>query len=145
MSIDEILDLWEKDCVIDETNIGHSSIYSSELHRKYLRFHTTENIILKKYKKDYQKLYKIKWQYYLGCLDQEEMDNRNWEPFGMKILKQDLSMYLDSDDELSDEKLKMEIQEEKVNILTKIIDSVNKRSFLINNYIEWKKFENGVS
>lgn len=145
MSIDEILQLWEVDAVIDETNIGKTSISSHTLHQKYLQIRTRENIILKKYKKKYSDLYKLKWSFYLGYLDEEEISARNWEPIGFKILKQDLHIFMDSDSELSELKIEVEIQEEKVYILDKIIDSINKRSFILNNYIEWKKFENGVS
>ena len=37
MSIDEILQLWEVDAVIDETNIGKTSISSHTLHQKYYK------------------------------------------------------------------------------------------------------------
>jgi len=54
-------------------------------------------------------------------------------------------MYLDGDEDVSQHLIKMEMQQEKVNLLDQIIKSINNRNFVFKNYIDWKKFENGVA
>jgi hypothetical protein len=78
-------------------------------------------------------------------MDKEELQKLNWEPFQYKILKQDISIYLEGDEELAESLLKYELQQDKVNILDQIIKSINSRNFTIKNHIDWKKFENGVN
>ena len=37
MKIDEILNLWKEDCVIDKTEIGDEAIKIAKLHHKYFQ------------------------------------------------------------------------------------------------------------
>lgn len=144
MTYDEILSLWEKDSVINISNVGKESLNIPLLHSRYLKIHGFENTVLKKLKSDYKKLYKIKWEYYHGNLDIQELKRRGWDQFQLKILKQDVSVYLDGDDDLSNSMLEIELQQEKVSTLNEIIKSISQRNFVIKNYIDWQKFENGV-
>jgi hypothetical protein len=145
MKVNDIIALWEEDSEIRADDIGNSSLLTLELHSKYLKIYLGEVAYLKKYKSEYKKLYKLKWSYYLGYMDKEELQKLNWEPFQYKILKQDISIYLEGDEELAESLLKYELQQDKVNILDQIIKSINSRNFTIKNHIDWKKFENGVN
>jgi hypothetical protein len=75
----------------------------------------------------------------------DQLKELNWEPFQYKILKSELPMYLDGDEDVSQHLIKMELQQEKVGVLDQIIKSINNRNFVFKNYIDWKKFENGVN
>ena len=52
--------------------------------------------------------------YYTGKLSLEELDELNWEPFELKILKTDLDKFLDADDELQELHLKVKYQQSVV-------------------------------
>lgn len=145
MKLEEILELWDADSEILAEDIGGESLRTTKLHSKYLKMYVNESAYLEKYTNDYKILYKKKWCYYRGTMTQEELLENNWEQFQIKILKQDVDIYLDGDEELNSLRLKKSIQNEKVKSLDQIIKMINIRNFSIKNHIEWKKFENGIN
>ena len=79
-----------------------------------------------------------------GVVSDEEMKDNGWEPQPLKILRQDMSTYMESDIDLSSLKTRMSIQETKTDMLESIIKSIVNRGFLIKNSIEWAKFQQGL-
>ena len=77
-------------------------------------------------------------------MSEEELESKGWEPFNLKILKQDLDKYLDGDSDLILVKQKITYQEEKVSYLESVLKSINNRNWEIKNAIEWRKFLNGT-
>jgi hypothetical protein len=75
----------------------------------------------------------------------EETKDRGWKlpPKGM-ILKSDIPMYLDSDQEIINQSLKIGYQQEKIELLDSIIKTVMNRNFIIRNAIDWQKFTMGA-
>ena len=55
---------------------------------------------IKKLEAEYKSLYKDKWEYYQGNLPDEDLKERGWDPFQLKVLKSDLSTYIDSDKDI---------------------------------------------
>jgi hypothetical protein len=145
MDIKQIRDMVEKDMPIDETCLDKESLNIPRLHNKYLNILQDEKLVLHKYKIDFFKLQKIKWEYYNGKLDEETLQEKGWEPFQLRILKQDLDLYMNSDDDLVAANSKVHLQEEKVNYLESIIKGLNNRQYHIRDAITWRKFINGVS
>ena len=135
----------EKDMPIDEACLDKESLNIPRLHNKYLNILQDEKLVLHKYKIDFFKLQKIKWEYYNGKLDEETLREKGWEPFQLRILKQDLDLYMNSDDDLVAANSKVHLQEEKVNYLESIIKGLNNRQYHIRDAITWRKFINGVS
>jgi hypothetical protein len=144
MTLEDIMNQWDIDCEINKDDISNESLNVPKLHNKYLRIHITEIAALKKYKIEYDKIMNFKWKYYNGLLTKEELIEYEIKPFQLKILKQDLPIYLNADEDLINTKLKMELQEEKVKFLENILKSIISRNFHIKNYIENQKFENGL-
>jgi hypothetical protein len=145
MDLKQIRDMVEKDMPIDETCLDKESLNIPRLHNKYLNILQDEKLVLHKYKIDFFKLQKIKWEYYNGKLDEETLREKGWEPFQLRILKQDLDLYMNSDDDLVAANSKVHLQEEKVNYLESIIKGLNNRQYHIRDAITWRKFINGVS
>lgn len=143
MNIDEILDAWQTDASMDPTEIGKESVKTAKLHHKYLQMLIEERLVMKKIKVKYRRLYKEKWEYYLGLMSQEQLNERGWEPMLLKVLKQDVSTYIEADEQVSELQLKMDYQEEKIEALESIIKTINNRGFQIKNYIDWEKFKTG--
>lgn len=144
MTLEEIMDEWDKDGLIKKDDISNESLQVPKLHGKYLRYFANESIILKKYKIDFDKVYKFKWQYYTGNMTREELSEYDLQPFQLKVLKQDLPIYLNADTEIVNTKLKVELQEEKIKILESILKSIATRSFNIRDHIESIKIDNGL-
>jgi hypothetical protein len=64
-------------------------------------------------------------------------------PSPTKILRQDLEMYLDADETLSKKKMLRTYQEEKVDLLEKILKSIERRGFAIKSAIDWERLVGG--
>ena len=86
---------------------------------------------------------KIKWLYYTGKMSMEELEEREWEPFALNILKQDLDKFIDSDDEIVVLSNKVEYQKEKVEYLKSVVKTMSDRQWYIRSAIDWIKFTNG--
>ena len=117
--LETILQLWEKDCVIDNTSLDESSRQAPMLHAKYLPLLSEAKLTHKRAQAEQQKLLKNKWLYYNGKMDKEQIESLGWEfdPFnGLKVLKGDMNYYYDADVDIqaSEEK----IQQWKVTVET---------------------------
>jgi len=145
MDLKQIREMAEKDLPIDETSLDRESLRIPLLHNKYLNILHDEKLLLQKYRIDFQKLQKIKWEYFTGKLDEETLKQKGWEPFSLRILKQDVELYMNSDEELVGLQAKMQYQEEKVNYLESIVKGLNTRQYHIRDAISWRKFINGVA
>ena len=144
MRLDEIQKHWDQDSNIDRTELGEESLKIAQLHSKYFKMFSEERLLLKKQKKDLSLLNKIKFEYYNGILSHNELQEYGWEPFSLKVLKSDLNIYLNSDEDLTNLQLKIELQEEKILYLENIIKSLNNRGFQIKSAIDWEKFKMGI-
>lgn len=144
MKLEEIQQLWEKDCEIDRAELGEESLKIAQLHSKYFKLYSAERLLLKKLEKDMKLLQKVKFEYYNGILSHDELKQHGWDPFSLKVLKSDLHIYLDGDVDIHNAQLKLEYQKEKIDFLENIIKALNNRNFQIKNAIDWAKFMNGV-
>ena len=143
MELREIRKLVEEDMPIDDTELDVASMAIPQLHNKYLNIYLDEKLVLQKVTSDFNILKRIKWEYYTGKLDKEQLEEYGWEQFSLKILKQDIDIYMESDEELQKLANRKVYQKEKVNYLDAILKSINNRQWNIRNAIEWKKFING--
>ena len=64
--------------------------------------------------------------------------------FQLKILKSDITFYIDRNQDWVDSQLKLAMQKEKVDFLESIIKSLNGRGFNIIAAINWEKFKVGI-
>lgn len=144
MTLDQIYDMFKGDSAFDRTELGEESLKLASLHGKYFKLYSEERLRMKKMEADYKKLYKAKFEYYTGTMSVEQYDYYGWEPNPLRILKQDLSIYIDADEDLLEIQLKIDYQKEKVNALEGIIKHINNRGFQIKAAIDWAKFTAGV-
>lgn len=143
MKFDDIMIMWEQDSKMDKTELGDESLKIPLLHHKYYKLFVEEGLLLKKLEQDYKSMYKLKYEYYMGVLDQDTLTEMNWEPNGLKILKQDLSIYTDADQDLQRIQAKIDIQKQKLSFLESAIKTVSNRGYLIKNAIDWERFKVG--
>jgi len=143
MTLDEIRKELEKDSRVNDTTLDLESLKIPQLHGKYLNFLTDERLLLGMYQAEVDLMLRLKWEYYTGKLSQQELQNRGWEPFALKILRNDIDLYLNSDSDLVKSRQKLFYQKEKISLLEEIIKELNNRHWKIRNAIDWRKFVNG--
>ena len=143
MKIEDIMEMWTKDSSIDETELATESSNIPVLHNKYLKIFMAERIKLFSAKAELKKKRRVILEYYLGELDQEELKELDREPFYKKLLKNEVDLYIDSDDALTEQSLRVSVQEEKVNYLEAVLRQINNRGFQIKNAIDWNRFITG--
>ena len=145
MTLNELIEQAKQNLKFDDTELDQESLRIPQLHNKYLNFYHEEKLRYQGYKTNYSKLFKLKWEYYTGKLSEDQLKELGWEPFDLKILRQDVDIYLESDKELIELKSKMSIQEEKVEYLNSIVKGITNRQFHIRDAIAWRKFLNGTA
>jgi hypothetical protein len=143
MTLDDIRKEIERDVRLDDAALDIEALKIPQLHSKYLNFLTDEKLTLSKCEFDMKALLRAKWEYYTGKMSQEELTARGWEPFALKILRNDLDLYLDSDADLIKLKQKSDFQKEKIALLEEVVKELNTRHWKIRNAIEWRRFTNG--
>jgi hypothetical protein len=101
MKLSDIEQHWAEDCKIDKTELDNESIKVPYLHSKYWKFLIHEKVLLRKKKNEYYELKKRKYEYFSGKFSQEDYKETGLPLFNLKLLKQDVQMYIDSDKDVS--------------------------------------------
>lgn len=140
---DELLNMWAKDSVIDRTEPGKELINIPQLHSKYLTILSNNRLLAKESDFKYNKIKKIKWEYYTGKLDDGQLKHYGWEPFPF-VLKSEINTYFDSDEDLNKALANKIIHEEVVEICQSILKELNSRTFQLRDFIQWERFIQGV-
>jgi len=140
MDLETLQNQVDIDLKIDDTELDLESIRTPQLHNKYLKLFTKYSLQLKKVKDDYDGLYKFKWEYYTG---KSTMEVYQAEPFDLKVLKSDVHIYLNADEELQKLGQRQEYLNVVVVYIERVLREINNRNWNIRNTIEWKKFLHG--
>jgi hypothetical protein len=146
LDLEGILEMWKKDCVIEEMNLDEESRKTPSLHAKYLEIHSLTKLRMKKAELDQKILLKDKWLYYNGKMDQETIQEKGWsfDPFnGLKVLKGDMDHYYDADIDIQKSEEKLAYYKTIISTLDEIINNLRWRHSTIKNMIEWRRFESG--
>ena len=141
MTLEELQQLVDKDLKLDDTELDSESARIPLLHNKYLQHFNKFSLLLKKAQQDYNGLAREKWEYYTGKADESVYREK---PFDLKVLKSDVHIYIDSDEDIQRADQKSAYLKQVVTYLEQVLRSINNRTFLIKNAIEWKKFTSGA-
>lgn len=141
--LEEIMKQWEKDSDIDSTEPGKEIIRIPLLHNKYNKYLSLHNLSAKKAAIEYDRIKKLKWMYFTGKLDQEELDKLGWEPFRF-TLKSDINVYLDGDDDLNKLKRKKSYHEEAAKFCENVMKELQSRTYQLKAYMDWERFIQGA-
>ena len=146
-TLEQILEMWKKDCQIDELQLDQSARASAKLHSKYLELYSINKLKLKKLDNDFKVLLKNKWLHYNGKLSKEEIDELGWDydPLsGLTILKGDMDKFYDADPLIQEHQARMQYTQELIDTLKEILENIKWRHQNIKNIIEWNKFTSGM-
>ena len=140
ITLDDVQHEWTIDSKIDPELLDEESIKIPQLHSKYLKYLSDVKLLKIKKEMEYKVLLREKFEYYTGKADESVYKEK---PFDLKILKQDLSLYMDSDPEIQELGARINYYEEIMFFLEKVLHCLNNRGFQIKNSIDWQKFMQG--
>lgn len=146
IDLKDILEMWQEDCVIPRNNLDETSRQTPALHAKYLRLLSEAKLQMKRSERQQKILLKEKWLYYNGKMDQEQLEEKGWnpDPFdGLKVLKGEMDYYYNSDPEIQLSEEKIQYWKTVIETLIDIIDNIKWRHQTIGNMIRWRQFEAG--
>ena len=140
--IESLMEMWSKDCVVDESEAGRELIRIPILHAKYLNFLTHHNLVAKKVTQDYYSLRVRKFEYYKGQFSKEDYEETGW-PIFEKPGGRDINLYMESDKDLNKLLLKKAANEEIVNYCTSVLKELHSRTFQLRSFIDYERFVSG--
>ena len=144
--LSDIQEMWKKDCLIDDIELDASSLQVPILHAKYSEILSNQKLIQIRYEQQLKTLQKDKWLWYTGKLDQNTIQEKNWDydPFnGLTILKSDYDKFFGADRDIQKAIEKMEYCNIVVDNLQDIVSQLTWRHQTIKNIIEWRRFMAG--
>ena len=141
MNLEEIQELVDKDLKINDSELDLESIKTPQIHNKYMKLLTKFKLMLSRNESEYQIVKKQKWEYYTGKADPSVYAEK---PFNLKILRQDVDKYIDSDEDIIKLKQKSDYLNTVVDFLDRTVRQISNRTFTIKNAIDWKKFISGA-
>jgi len=140
MKLNDLKEMCQKDTKIDSVDLDGYSISIPELANKYHQLRHDEKNTLRFLQGQYKTTKLSRWLYYSGKASEDEYEEK---PFDLKVLKNDIDMFLDADEKIVDIKDKIEEQEEKIKLIEDTAKIIQNASFNISNAIKWKKFLSG--
>lgn len=141
--IEELLEMWRKDCDIDRTEPGKALLDIPKLHSKYLMILSKHRLLSKEAEFKYNKMKRLKWEYYTGKLDDDQLRQYGWEPFPY-VLKSEITTYLESDEDINKYIAQKTVNDEIVELCQSIMKELNSRTFQLRDYIAWERFIQGI-
>lgn len=144
MTLDELHDLWDADCKINDDHLDRESVKTPNLHAKYLRFLIQHKMKLSALQTEYNLMRQRKFRYYRGEMGKMELEELKWEQWqGVKPLKNEMEEFLDGDADLNKITIKCAYIKNMIEALESILGQIKARDWQVRNAIEWKKFVAG--
>ena len=142
MTLEELQKEAREDLVIlNQERLDQESYKNQNIKPKWLEYRTKYDQLLIMSRANHQKMYREKWEYYGGKSDAKVYVAK---PFDLRVLKTDLQMYINSDEEILSLQGKISYYESIIKYIDGIIKSIDNRGWDIRNATEWKKFEAGM-
>jgi len=145
MNIEQLQEMWDSDCEIDDNCLGENSTATPKLHAKYVKLLVQVKLKHTKLQAEYNLLRKNKFRYYRGELSRDELADLSWSQWqGVKPLKNEMDEFLTGDDDLNLLKVKMDYLETMIYFLESVLQQIKARDWQIKTAVEWKKFLAGM-
>jgi hypothetical protein len=144
LKFENILAEWEKDSIIDKTQIDAESLKIPKLHHKYYTIYVTEKLTLHKLESQLKLLKLEKYEFYTQGHNEDTLAKGWTMPAKGIILKADVNMYMEADKDIIDLSLKIGVQKEKIEMLESIIKIITNRGFTLKTSLDFIKFMSGA-
>ena len=122
--------------IIDDEDLHQQSYKNQIIKPKWLDYKSKYKLMMFQCKSEHKRLYREKWEYYGGKSDAAK-------PFDLKVLKTDLGVYINSDEDIMDIEKKIVYYETVIEFIDGVIKSIDSRGWDIRNAQDWKKFVAG--
>ena len=140
MNLNKIEEMWEKDSQLHRELpelLANDSLETAKLHSKYLKWLNQFRLMLSEAERDIKVMRLEKWQYYSGKAPASVYKEK---PFSLKVMKGDIAMYIDADDEYSRQRMKYQYLETCINSVERILKQIDNRGFAIKNAFDIIKY-----
>ena len=134
----------EKDIKIDFLKLTEELAHNQNLIGKWMNYQQVWETKYQFLDLEYRQLLASKTKYYTGKMSEDEIISKGWGIEGTKILKADLNIWVDDDNDMIKAKKKMLILKQIITIIDKTIDIlVDQKKWTIKNFIDYKKWLEG--
>ena len=139
----KFIDEAKEDIKLNFLDIENELLRNSHLIGKWLTYQQSQKAKFLLIETEYKRLLSKKKRYLMGRLDDEERESNGWPVEGNKILKADLDMWLDADDEILKKKKNYLVQKQIVEFIDSTLSQVVDKKWSIKAYLDYKKWIEG--
>lgn len=143
MKLTDIETEWSKHHRIDTNNLDSEAAEIPKLHGKFYNYYIREKLQLKKTQEEIKNLEHVLIRFYMKELTDEELEEYGLEYPDVKIMRSEVSRWVQNHKDMIHLQRKAGVQLEKVEFLNSILKQINQRSFQISNAIKFKIFQAG--
>ncbi len=143
MTLQDIQEMWAKDSVIRPDDLTTELFNITRLHSKYFNILNISRQSLKRCEIEYNRLKKIKREYYLGRFSTKTLEELKWPKIDYEAKPSDVADYLRGDEDLCKIEERSCIQEIKIEFLKDVIKSIHNRGINMRTAIQWEMFKSG--
>jgi hypothetical protein len=137
--------MWSKDSIIDQNELDAESLKIPNLHCKYLDIYTVKKIQLEKEQSELRKARRLRYLYYRGEMDEQQLQKLDWEPWNLVVSKNsEIANVIEGDFYIEPIIQKAAYLRAQVEYLENILKMLATRSFQIRDAIAFTKFKNGL-
>lgn len=144
MKFEEIITHWAEDSIIDNNRLASESTKIPKMHAKYYRILIDEKLLILKLKERHDELLVVLEGFFAKTLTREELDHWKLVYTDKKVLRADFQKNIDVHPRMVELKMKIGIQNEKIDYLKDIIKLIHSLNFTIKNAIDFRRFEAGA-
>ena len=141
MNLEEIQEMWTRDCVIDDVMLDTSSMRIPQLHAKYITLHNEYSLLLKKARQELDRIRHLRTLYYSGRGTPEMYED---SPFDFKLIRSEVPSWVAVDESVNKVEMKVALYETTLSSLSDILKQIHQMSYNIKNMIEWRRFVGGA-
>ncbi len=120
--------------------MGDAALNITRLHEKYLRIYTIEKLVYNKLNKEYKVLWRDKYEFYTQGPSKETQEKGWVMPSKGRIIKQEISIYMEADSDLNEMEMRLELLKSKLEYLESVMKVIHNMNFKVRAAIDWQKF-----
>ena len=139
----KFIDEAKEDIKLNFLDIENELLRNSHLIGKWLTYQQNQKAKFLLIETEYKRLLSKKKRYLMGRLDDEERESNGWPVEGNKILKADLDMWLEADDQILKKKKNYLVQKQIVEFIDSTLSQVVDKKWSIKAYLDYKKWIEG--
>ena len=99
MKLEDLQKMWREDSKVDQERLDEEALKTAQLHSRYIDVLSVKKIQLAQLKSDFRRMRRLRWLYYRGALDRDELQTHGWEPWQLDLSKNtDIQNCLDGDE-----------------------------------------------